>query len=136
MKLEMGESLVFSWLRHEKHCQIVQLNWKVSPKWKAFVDDEKLDELYKMSDEQFNYASKNKKGSEQFINQGEVDVIGVEFDLKSSGHIKTIHAVDVAFHEGGVRYSGKKEETKCRIIKKYIRKDNYCIKINLKSALS
>lgn len=30
MKIEMGESLFYSWLRHVKECQIVQTNWKVS----------------------------------------------------------------------------------------------------------
>jgi len=32
MKIEMGESLLYSWLRHVKECQIAQTNWKVSPK--------------------------------------------------------------------------------------------------------
>ena len=32
MKIEMGESLLYSWLRHVKECQIVQTNWKVSTK--------------------------------------------------------------------------------------------------------
>ena len=26
MKIEMGESLIYSWLRHEKLCQLVQTN--------------------------------------------------------------------------------------------------------------
>ena len=30
MKIEMGESLIYSWLRHEKHCQLTQKNWKAS----------------------------------------------------------------------------------------------------------
>ena len=29
MKIEIGESLIYSWLRHEKQCQLVQTNWKV-----------------------------------------------------------------------------------------------------------
>lgn len=33
MEIEIGESLPYSWLRHVKECQIVQINWKVSPKW-------------------------------------------------------------------------------------------------------
>ncbi len=28
MKIEIGESLMLSWLRHVKKCQLVQLNWK------------------------------------------------------------------------------------------------------------
>jgi hypothetical protein len=33
MKIEIGESLFYSWLRHVKLCQIVQTNWKASPEW-------------------------------------------------------------------------------------------------------
>ncbi len=28
MKIEMGESLIYSWLRHEKQCQLAQTNGK------------------------------------------------------------------------------------------------------------
>ena len=34
MTQEMGESLIYSWLRHVKGCQIVQINWQLSPTWK------------------------------------------------------------------------------------------------------
>ncbi len=33
MKIEMGESLFYSWLRHVKECQIVQTNWTTSSQW-------------------------------------------------------------------------------------------------------
>ena len=33
MTHEMGESLIYSWLRHVKGCQIVQTNWTASPTW-------------------------------------------------------------------------------------------------------
>lgn len=29
MKIEIGESLLYSWLRHAKGCQLVQTNWKI-----------------------------------------------------------------------------------------------------------
>jgi len=28
MKIEIGESLVRSWLRHVEHCEFSELNWK------------------------------------------------------------------------------------------------------------
>ena len=40
MKIEMGESLIYSWLRHEKLCQLVQTNWKVSPFWEGRLSSE------------------------------------------------------------------------------------------------
>lgn len=33
MKIEIGESLILSWLKHVKECQVVQTNWKASYKW-------------------------------------------------------------------------------------------------------
>jgi hypothetical protein len=120
MKIEVSESLVFSWLRHEKHCQVVQMNWKTSPEWDAFEDDNELNRLYKKSNKLFDYGSKEVKDSDQFIKQGEVDAIGIELDIDKPYNIKNIHAVDVAFHESGLNYDGE-EGTKNRIVKKYIR---------------
>jgi len=39
MKIEVGESLLLSWLRHVKECQLTQLNWKASTKWKLHNED-------------------------------------------------------------------------------------------------
>ena len=33
MKIEIGESLIYTWLRHVKGCQIVQTNWRPSEFW-------------------------------------------------------------------------------------------------------
>ena len=44
MKIEMGESLFYSWLRHVKECQIVQTNWKTSSQW-ALQHEDKLEEM-------------------------------------------------------------------------------------------
>lgn len=38
MKIEMGESLALSWLRHVKKCSIVQANWKPSFEWEERDD--------------------------------------------------------------------------------------------------
>jgi hypothetical protein len=125
MKLEMGESLTFSWLKHEKHCQIVQMNWKASMEWSTFVSDKELDKLYQNAKKTFKqediiFVSSKVKDSEQLIKQGEIDVIGIELDIANAGQVKNIHAIDVAFHEAGLNYGGE-EETASRIIKKYIR---------------
>jgi len=39
MKIEMGESLFYSWLRHAKECQIVQTNWTTSGKWELYHEE-------------------------------------------------------------------------------------------------
>lgn len=53
MKIEMGESLFYSWLRHVKECQIVQTNWKVSPQWQL-QDEDALERLAKKADTLFS----------------------------------------------------------------------------------
>ena len=39
MKIEMGKSLFYSWLRHVKECQIVQTNWMTSSQWQLSNED-------------------------------------------------------------------------------------------------
>ena len=53
MKIEIGESLIYSWLRHVKLCQIVQNNWKVSPKWKDTSSVTDIQKLIEMCNEEF-----------------------------------------------------------------------------------
>lgn len=44
MKVEMGESLFYSWLGHVKECLVVQTNWKPSPSW-SLQNEEALQQL-------------------------------------------------------------------------------------------
>ena len=46
MKIEIGESLCYSYLRHVKQCWLVQSNWKVSEHWVKQKPDEDLQELF------------------------------------------------------------------------------------------
>ncbi len=83
MKIEMGESLLYSWLRHVKECQIVQLNWKVSPKWDLQKED-KLIEIMETTNSYFesNYGYQIYKNNSlnQLLAQAEVDVLGISID--------------------------------------------------------
>lgn len=120
MKIEMGESLLLSWLRHIKECQLVQTNWKVSSKWELKNKDV-LDQLMQNSSNIFKTKYgydlyKGNSGINQVLAQAEIDVIGISFD----GDDKHIYAIDVAFHEAGLNY-GSREETVSRVIKKCIR---------------
>jgi len=60
---------------------------------------------------------KKTRSLRQLLQQGEIDVVGTELE---SGSVKTLYAVDVAFHESGLNY-GSKEETLARVIKKMTR---------------
>lgn len=120
MKIEMGESLFYSWLRHVKECQIVQNNWKVSSQWdmghEAEIKEliEKIDTYF--SDNYDYHIFKKNSSMSQIIQQGECDVVGVAFNEDE----KNFYAVDVAFHEAGLNY-GTREETVMKVISKCVR---------------
>ena len=120
MKIEIGESLFYSWLRHVKECQIVQTNWKISPKWELKFGDE-LENIMSKTDELFSnkYGYKIYKQNtslKQLLQQAECDALGV---CVSDG-VSEIYAVDVAFHESGLNYGGL-DETVARVVKKCLR---------------
>lgn len=119
MKIEIGESLLYSWLHHAKECQIVQTNWKPAPEWEL-RDKDRLLEFMQKSDEYFQstfeYGIYKGSSLDQLVRQAEIDVIGLS--LASDGC--SVFAVDVAFHEGGLNYGGR-DSTVSRIIKKCLR---------------
>lgn len=120
MKIEMGESLFYSWLRHVKECQIVQTNWKVSPQW-TLSNKEDLEKLCLISEKYFEtkYGYKIFKQNaslSQILQQGECDAVGISL----AGEVNSVYAVDVAFHEAGLNY-GSKDETVMKVIAKTIR---------------
>lgn len=120
MKIEIGESLMLSWLRHAKNCQIVQSNWKPSSQWERY-NENVIEGIMRETDRYFNEKHGlnlfKKSSFSQLIQQGEIDALGLE--LGKHG-VKNIYAIDVAFHESGLNY-GSKEETLSRVIKKLIR---------------
>lgn len=119
MKIEMGESLIYSWLRHEKQCQLAQTNWKPSQYWSL----DNYDNLQILI-EKFNLYYKDKYGYDifkgcslnQLMKQAEIDAVGIAFS-ESAQHI---FAVDIAYHEAGLNY-GDKDKTLCKIIQKCVR---------------
>lgn len=121
MKIEIGESLLLSWLRHAKGCQLVQTNWKPSVTSWTLMNEEVIqklmDESGKHFKDMFGYEIYKKNTSfEQLIQQAEIDVLGVSYE-RDAHHI---YAIDVAFHEAGLNY-GSKDETVMRIAKKLLR---------------
>lgn len=122
MKIEIGESLMLSWLRHVKGCQLVQLNWKPSTSsWDLFNEVE-IEEIMAKTSKYFDLKYsldifKKNKSHFQLMQQGEIDALGVSF---KDAKIENIYAVDIAFHESGLNY-GDKSETISRVIKKLVR---------------
>lgn len=120
MKIEMGESLFYSWLRHVKECQIVQTNWTTSSQW-PLKHEEQLEQIMSKTDkffsEKYGYSIYKKTASlSQLLQQAECDAIGIEVQ----GGTNKIYAVDVAFHEAGLNY-GTRDATIKKIIAKCLR---------------
>ena len=116
MKIEVGESLACSYLRHVERCWLTQANWKVSEHWERSLSDVELEALFQEMKQRFDRGGavfKKTKDAAQFLKQGEIDVIGVD---QQGG----VHAMEVAFHEAGLNY-GRMTETDNRVLKKMLR---------------
>jgi hypothetical protein len=121
MKIEIGESLLYSWLRHAKGCQLVQINWKASIHSWEVKNEAAIQQLMLDTSELFRnkYNVELFKGTTshtQLLQQAEIDVLGTGFE---NGEV-SLYAIDVAFHEAGLNY-GSKEETALRVAKKIVR---------------
>ncbi len=124
MKIEIGESLALSYLKHVKRCVIYQTNWKLSSWWLQELGKESpAEKLYK---ELKGSSSKEKiavtdfdvkdvltSDFSQFLKQAELDALGIDKD-------GNVYAIDVAFHEGGLGY-GLKADARDRVMKKFVR---------------
>lgn len=112
MKVEIGESLVRSWLRHVEHCEFAELNWKPSPTWEA-CPNEHVEDLFEKAVTEWPVAF-GRNSLLQLLKQAEIDVLGL------NNASSKLHLVDVAFHSGGLNYGGQGETGK-RIYKKLVR---------------
>lgn len=113
MKVEIGESLGYSFLRHVKKCWLVQTNWKASEHW-AVSNPSELEQSFRSMREKFDPKGSvfgKTTSSSQLLKQGELDVVGVGTD-------GSVYTVEIAFHEGGLLYNGG---TVNQVLKKMLR---------------
>lgn len=101
MKIEMGESLMLSWVRHVKHCQIATLNWKCSGCWENYNQQEINNLIQKMKTKFSDDIFGKKTNMNQIISQAELDVLGINVD---NSMVQNVYAIDIAFHENGLLY--------------------------------
>ena len=114
MKIEIGESLCYSYLRHVKGCWLVQTNWKASDHWTKQITNAELEAMFQQMRRRFETDGsvfKKTAGVGQFMQQAEIDVIGID-------QAGSTHARDVAFHENGLNYGGGVAN---RVLKKMLR---------------
>src|SRR5690554_1833854 len=126
MKIEIGESLLYSWLKHIQKCQVVQTNWKSSILWFEGKREEELNIDKKHFDvvlniahglkEKFNIQININDNIEKILGFTEIDNLGISF-LENT---KKIIAVESAFHEGGLNY-GSNGDSKVKVIEKFLR---------------
>jgi hypothetical protein len=116
MKIEIAESLIYSYLKHVEGCRIIQTNWKTSGKWEITeYDTFQARILFEKISNSSNFKGIFKNNSfEQLIKQAEIDVLGLN-PVENS-----IYGIDVAFHEAGLNYNGA-TETSERVLKKIFR---------------
>lgn len=112
MKIEMGESLAASWLKHVQRCLLVQTNWKASSRrpWQNLVE---IDEILRELCDEFGDESIDIWGNvnaAQLVRQTECDVLG--FDV-INGEQRVV-ALEVATHltGEGLRYTGTKHDNR------------------------
>lgn len=102
MKIEMGESLFYSWLRHVKECQIVQTNWTTSSQWQLNNED-RLEEIMTLTDkfffDKYGYSIYKKTSSlSQLLQQAECDAIGIE--IQDSTNKIYVHEINIGEFNG------------------------------------
>ncbi len=114
MKIEMGESLLQSYLKYEKGCLVTQTNWKTSSKWQVAEEDyHTIKIMFDTIHNHTDFSDVFKTSSlEQALRQAELDVVGINNNK--------LYMVEVAFHENGLQY-GDKQDTKDRVCKKLLR---------------
>lgn len=124
MKIEIGESLALSYLKHVKECAVYQTNWKLPSWWLKKLEGQSLGWNFYLELERSRREEAGLKGgiedektlkSEflQFLKQAEIDALGVDREGR-------VYAIDVAFHEKGLSY-GSKVATRDCVIKKFVR---------------
>ena len=112
MKIEIGESLCLSYLKHVKRCVLYQTNWKSSSQWEKFK--ETVEAIFHKITKHEKFKNVFKQNDlHQLLKQAEIDALGMDQGRK-------IYAVDIAFHGNGLNYGGTEETTE-RVVKKCIR---------------
>lgn len=128
MKIEMGESLCASWLKHVKKCQVVQMNWKPSFFWDENAFDSVQRMLVDLDSKLGEYGFSHKKGKggngeqldlgidvRQIIGMTECDVVGVRFN--KDGKVERCYGMESAFHSDGLHYKATVKKVGAKLIR-------------------
>ena len=115
MQIDIAESLLASWLRHERKCQIVQTNWK-APAWQYSEEKKKnlMDSFSKITDYFSNKYDvtifKKVDNIDSLLKVVECDAVGAKWDNNEK---VTLHIGDIAYHKQGLNYSDVTKARSC-----------------------
>ena len=100
MKIEIGESLALSYLKHVKKCVIYQTNWKSSSQWDFLGGEEDASEAFDrlVKDGLLSFQGKIEPSFSQFLKQAEIDILGINLVEKK------MYVMDIAYHKDGLNY--------------------------------
>lgn len=121
MKIEIGEFLILSWLRHVRGCVVTQMNWSPSPAWTIARERElraTFEAVRRFSDDAIGRSSFAQIDFEAFVRHANIDVLGLRLDHHVGG-IEAI-AVDSAINDTELPH-GSAEETIVRLIQRMTR---------------
>lgn len=133
MKIEMSESLVASWLKHVKHCIVVNTNWKASPYWTPATTDARIGQICDLAAGYFNErrlrildtaneqdevarreieddADLDTVDWQNMLLQTECDAVGLAYSENQGGTL--VYAVESAFHRNKIQYSKQRRSWK------------------------
>jgi hypothetical protein len=121
MKIEIGEFLILSWLRHVRGCVVTQMNWTPSPAWTIARERELIptfEAVRGSSDGAIDAAIFDERELRAFVRQAKIDVLGLRTD-HAAGAVEAI-AVDSAFHDSELPH-GEAKETIGRVVQRMVR---------------
>jgi hypothetical protein len=98
VRFEIGETLILSWLKHIKNCQITQLNWSPSNSFSInnIEDINKIiDSIQELLYEKHNISISLSNFHKEYIHQNYIGVVGLDIQ---EGAIENLYAVN-SFYE-------------------------------------
>jgi hypothetical protein len=121
MKIEIGEFLILSWLRHVRGCVVTQMNWSPSPAWSVARERElgtAFEAIRGFSADAIGAPIFGRCDFGSFIRDARIDVLGLRLD-RAARDTEAI-AVDSAINDSELPH-GNAEETISRLIQRMLR---------------
>jgi hypothetical protein len=121
MKIELGEFLILSWLRHVRGCVVTQMNWSPSPAWTVAREGDlaaAFEAVRSYAADAIGRPILETCDLDSFVRDARIDVLGLR--PGSRGRNTEAIAVDSAINDSELPH-GNAEETIARLIQRMLR---------------